>query len=796
MISFLKNIKHFGRQRRNIMKYSQTMKHLRALLSIVFSVLLLCFLWGCGSGPDTTPTPTPTPAATYTLTTTLSSNTVMFGAPVTATATLKDASGAAVGGVVVSFAATSNLVVFDPVSATALTNPGGAATVNVDAASAASAGATTITASATVVASGETITVTSQGIGISVRAAGGGGAGVITLGAVTFGTSPISAYGTTSVSVPVLIDGAASTVPISVTFNSTCVANGKATITTPVTSNTVTGIATSTYRDNNCNDGTDTITATVTGAAPVSKILTVTLPATNNIQFISATPEIIATQTVGSATLPKSSLVKFKVVDNNNNGKKNVDVDFSIISNVLLGGITFDPVWARSDAEGFVTTSVTSGTVPTPVWVVATVRGSAPVIKSQSNMLTITTGLPAQNGFSFSVGTFNIEAWNIDGITTSLTIIASDRLGNAVPDGTAINFISPESGKISPASCTTTSGTCSTTFTSSGVRPTDGRVTVLTYAVGEKSFVDNNGNNIFDAGDTFYDLGDLYVDVNENGQWDAGEQFFLPSSGNLSGCPDSILSKQGTCSGEWGINYTRRSAVLVMSGSGANLPLLAPPYTLGMGSLCTRVFTTTLADLHGNAMPAGTTIVTANNDVQYQTDGFLPGLASVDITGGSPVENTASSTGTIIAIKVNGGTACTGTATLKYPQGTVDIVVTTPKGKTTTFPFTITGTTLIPAINLAPTGPLTVTKGDLVTLTATITDQFGVAIPKIKVSFELLTKNSGGTLSKTSVTTNNFGQAVTFYTAGPNAGAQKDIIAASILDGSTNSNLLTINVNP
>ena len=44
------------------MKYSQTMKHLRALLSIVFSILLLGFLWGCGSGPDSTsPTPTPTP---------------------------------------------------------------------------------------------------------------------------------------------------------------------------------------------------------------------------------------------------------------------------------------------------------------------------------------------------------------------------------------------------------------------------------------------------------------------------------------------------------------------------------------------------------------------------------------------------------------------------------------------------------------------------------------------------------------------------------------------------------------
>jgi len=103
-------------------------------------------------------------------------------------------------------------------------------------------------------------------------------------------------------------------------------------------------------------------------------------------------------------------------------------------------GITFSPATATSDENGYVTTYVRSGTVPTPIWVVATVTGSSPVIKTQSNSLTITTGLPAQNSFSLSVGTFNIEGWRYDGITTTLTILASDRLGNPVPDGTAINF--------------------------------------------------------------------------------------------------------------------------------------------------------------------------------------------------------------------------------------------------------------------------------------------------------------------------------------------------------------------
>ncbi len=67
---------------------------------------------------------------------------------------------------------------------------------------------------------------------------------------MTVGTSPISAYGTTSVSVPVLIGGTAATVPVSVTFNSPCVSSGKATLSSPVTSSA--GIATSTYKDNGC----------------------------------------------------------------------------------------------------------------------------------------------------------------------------------------------------------------------------------------------------------------------------------------------------------------------------------------------------------------------------------------------------------------------------------------------------------------------------------------------------------------------------------------------------------------
>jgi len=659
----------------------------QSFFSLIFCLLLFIALYGCGTGPDgasgSTPTPTPT-VGSGTIALSFSASSVNYPTPVTVTATVRDASGALLANTVVTFAPASAMVVFTPTSATALTGDGtvgkplGVATITLNAASFDSAGATSITASASVTTAGTTATVTSMPVGITVNGA------IVTLGTITLGMPSISAYGTSSVSVPVLVGGLPATVPISVTFTSSCVANGKATLTTPVT--TILGTATSTYKDNNCASGTDVITASVTGAS-VSSTITVAIPATNNMQFVSATPAIIGTSTTGSATLPKSSLVKFKVVDSSNNGKAGVLVDFSLFPISVPGGITLSPTSATSDANGEVTTSLTSGTVPTPVWVVAKVH-STPAILSQSNTLTITTGLPTQNFFSLS-NFHNIEGWNYDGVPSTITIIASDRLGNPVPDGTAINFIS-EGAQINPASCTTTSGTCTVTFRSSEYRPTNGRVTIVAYAVGEKSFVDANGNNSWDPGETFYDLGDLYIDANENGTWDTGETFFAPyTSGGSVACltqpggtalPASYgnaPSKDNTCSGVWGINYVRLSAVIILSGSYAQIA----PTTVAMASSCRRTFYLSLTDINNNPMPAGTTVSTDNNYVTFIAKGVTAtSEATVSITYGTLVVDTTNVGGTVIGLTVDGGSSCMEGVPVAYPSGTVNIVTTAPKG--------------------------------------------------------------------------------------------------------------------
>jgi hypothetical protein len=645
------------------------------LLLLFISFVFICCLTGCGNGEDVaTGTGSNTTAATPSIT--LSVSNVTFGTPVTAQATVTNSSGAPIQGVVVTFSDSSGLVTFTPTSKTALTNASGVASMTINAANVDSTGATYITSSASVTVNG-TATSVSDSVGISV------GGATVTLGALTVATSPISAHGTSSISVPVLIGGSPATVPISVSFISLC----GATLSTPVISSA--GVAVSTYKDNGCASGTtavvDTITASVTSGASASANITIQPTVANNIQFVSAVPEVIGIKGTGNAALPQSSLVTFKVVDNSGTGKPNVLVDFSLLPTTVPGGVTFSPSSATSGSDGTVQTTVSSGTIPTPVWVVAAID-STPTIKSQSNRLTITTGMPSQKHFSLAVQTHNLECLTYDNVPDTVTVSAYDRLGNPVPDGTAVNFYTEGMG-ISPANCSTSGGKCSSTFyTQMKSLPSDYRVTILATAVGEETFQDSNGNNTYDAGETFDTLGDLYIDANENGQWDLGEQWFKPNlSEGTSSCAasaDAALSKAGTCDATWSINYVRDFNLIICSSSQAQIS----PTTLSMSSSCRQSFSILLSDINGNPMPAGTTASLSNSNVSYTPFGSTTASsATLSITAGSPVPDATSAT----SIKLQVAADCTAGTPVAFPTGSADIVITSPRGLSTTIPITV-----------------------------------------------------------------------------------------------------------
>ncbi|NTV09388.1 MAG: hypothetical protein HGA47_01265 [Zoogloea sp.] len=569
---------------------------------------------------------------------------------------VKNAAGQIVPNTLVTFAVDSSLALLSPVSGNVLSDSQGIASVQLSANGLQASGAGQVAVTATV-----------DGIDIAGSAVYQVGAANVTLSALGFSANNIPAYGTSTVSIAVNVNGSPTTTPVSVSFTSGCKTSGKATL--PDTVQTVQGVATATYTDIGCA-GTDTITASVLGKS-ASGAIVVAAPQAANLKFSSASPQLIVTTGTGATGFAQSSIVSFQLVDTNGNpvASRNVTFDLSTrVGGVLLDGQASGTVTKQTGQDGTVSVSVQSGTVPTSLWVLASLPGGS--LATQSNRLIISTGRPTQNFFSMSVGTLNIEGWDYDNVTSSVLIIASDRLANPVPDGTAINFVA-EGGQIGSGAngvCYTSGGSCSVNFTSAAQRPADGRVTVLAYSTGEESFTDTNGNNVYDFGEAYTDLGDIFIDSNENGVWDAGEQYFPFGGGSLS-CTAGNISKPNTCSGSWGTAHVRQNRVIVLSTS--QVGTLAPS-AFAMGGACSQTFLFRLADGHNNPMPAGTSISVTSNNVTYTTGGSSA-AASVVVNEGT-VLNTNALGGTYHSFVVSGTNCQT------PPSGSFTLTITTPKG--------------------------------------------------------------------------------------------------------------------
>ena len=668
---------------------------------------------GGGGGAPPPPPPPPPVLGAPSLVLTLADPTTgaaTTSIPATVRAIVRDAAGVGIPSVVVTFTTDSTFGVFVPPSGTALTDATGTATVTLNPASLSAAGAATLTATAQVPA------VTAS-VGYSVGAAN------VTLTNFTFGTNPLSAFGTTSVSVTVNSNGVPVTSPQTVSFSSPCAGSGKAVLTASVLTGAG-GVATASYRDNGCG-GTDTVTASVSGFAPASAILTIAPPTAGSIQFVSATPTSITLKGTGGAGRQESSQVIFKVVDTGGNPIGGQTVTFSLSTSV--GGITLTNTTATSDpTTGQAVVTVNAGTISTPVRVLASTPGAGgTTLSTQSDQLTITTGIPAQASFSLATVTFNIEGWTIDGVTTVLTARLADHFSNAVPDGTTVNFIAEGGSVCNPlitpclGACNTTAGACSVTMTSQAIRPLNGRVTVLAFAVGEESFTDIDGDGLADlvnsvngttemrdANGVSTDMGEAFLDNNENGIRDTvaasgglleeyldfggpagvpdgayeGPVTGNPTDGKYNGvlCNETAdpsfptrISSPGTCSAQKSIHVFRNIPIL-FSGSDALVQfsdslgnpiagITFPPCVGGTPfTPPTTTILITVTDVNGNIMPfdTGVAFSTNNGTIQSTPTSFKVPNSTACLAGAGPGGFTCSGTSCTLGASAPAGFTC------------------------------------------------------------------------------------------------------------------------------------------
>ena len=441
-----------------------------------------------------------------------------------------------------------------------------------------------------------------------------------------------------------------------------------------------------------CSGG-DSVVITITAPSGLKTSFTRTIP-TNSVPpgpaNVISTEAVTPSQIFVSGNgLAEQATVSF-VVRSGTTPKAGEQVRLSIVNNV--GGIQIGsrgsggPLVLTTDASGRVSTTIFSGTVPTPVRLRAELV-SAPTVFAETQNLSISSGPPSQRFFSLSASTYNLEGWNGDGTPTTLTIYAADRQGNPVPAGTEINFTA-EGGQISRSCATTLSNgiaSCSVTFVSQSPRPADGRVAILAYAEGTKDYLDANGNNTFDAGDILTNIGDAYRDDNEDNSYTSGE--FLVSR-NASG--GTCAASQGapeparasTCDSTL-LTTVRRQMNLMLGGANARIIALnslgneivqpvppALPQTTSASQFRFRV--NSLGPTPQNLpMPAGSTVAVTSLTSTCTVDGVFP--ASVPNIGGGIVAN--AQLGSVHSASFSGSGCVSGNL--------VRVLVTTPSGVVT-----------------------------------------------------------------------------------------------------------------
>jgi len=420
----------------------------------------------------------------------------------------------------------------------------------------------------------------------------------------------ISAGGTLGLSVD-LVDENGDLIVAStpVTFTSNCVQNGNASIDESVLS--INGTASSTFEDINCAGATGTDDILLASVAvnnitnTASETININGEQLGSIEFISAEPSSIVLKGTGGQNQQETSTITFKVKSQLDNVLAQQEVNFALSTSI--GDISLSRISGFTNSQGLISTQVSAGTVPTAVRVTASAsmdfNGEMVEVQSQSDLLSINTGLPEQRSMTIAASVLNPEADNISGEESSITVWLSDNFHNPVPDGTTVNFTT-EGGNIEP-SCSTINGSCSVTWISSEPRVDDHRITILATALGHETFFDTNGNNIFDDSDGdpildagnsnnlnidsgfgnypaqangFLDMSEAWRDDNENSVYNNGETFIDYNDDGTFSAADSLFNGpqcQGdNCAGEGMRNIHVRKAIrLVMASSTAEYKL-------------------------------------------------------------------------------------------------------------------------------------------------------------------------------------------------------------------------------
>lgn len=266
-------------------------------------------------------------------------------------------------------------------------------------------------------------------------------------------------------------------------------------------------------------------------------------------------------------------------------------------------------VTLKTNSLGKLLVNIYPGSIPGPVEIKATLASDSSIY-ALSKDVSVATGRVTQNGLSLSV-TKNALQWDVDGDQAQIVARLRDRVGNKVPDGTIVSFVT-EGGSITP-NCSTVNGECMVTLQTQNPRPLDNRVTVLAFVEGDKSYIDKNSDNRYTAGidELTSNIGDFFRDDNENTIFEAALGEFLYKRGAIGvTCASSSFIQpniSGTC--DTGLEAVIRQQLVFAFSN--DVPTITDEKIVGKSNLTFKLFGNSAQSV---PMPSGTTVELQTED--------------------------------------------------------------------------------------------------------------------------------------------------------------------------------------
>ena len=446
---------------------------------------------------------------------------------VTAKVKVTDQSGHGISGALVTFTATGG-VIFGSSNGAVLTNADGEASISVTPENNNTNGAYKISANADY--NGKT--VAAKEASFSLQSLN------ITLANLSVANIALESGGSTNITLKTKNQSGANQNNVAVNFSASCGTFEPATVISSNQGDVITSYKAIAANGELC-EGQAVITAATNGASTVPVTVNIAAIKADSLVYTTTSAIDLGIRNSGSAA---SGQIEFTLYANGTPAKdKEVRIELTDappdLNFIALGNR--DPKVVKSDSNGKVVVNLYPGSLPGPVEIKATLV-SAPNVSALSKNVKVSTGRVTQNGVSLSVSKQSLRT-DIDGDTAVITARLRDRVGNAVPTGTVISFVS-EGGKVDPNCATDVQGVCTVTLTTQSPRPLDNRVTVLAFVEGDKDYDDNDGNNSFSTIDTLKkNIGSFFRDDNEDNIFNVGEFIYEKAAGVLSCAASSIV---------------------------------------------------------------------------------------------------------------------------------------------------------------------------------------------------------------------------------------------------------------